>query len=65
MTSNHTNDRNARRHSHIAAKSHWIYTTQEVLGLYGVASNTLTAWKKLGASVIQKRHRSLPWSGSQ
>lgn len=48
MTSNHTNDRNARRHSHIAAKSHWIYTTQEVLGLYGVASNTLTAWKKLG-----------------
>lgn len=48
MTSNTTQSRNARRHNHLAAKSHWIYTTQEVLGLYGVTSNTLTAWKKLG-----------------
>lgn len=48
MTSTPKNTRNTRRHSHIAAKSHWIYTTQEVLSIYGITSNTLTAWKQLG-----------------
>lgn len=48
MTSNQTNVRNSRRHSHIAAKSHLIYTTREVLDLYGITPNTLTAWKQLG-----------------
>lgn len=48
MTSNTTQSRNARRHNHLAAKSHLVYTTQEVLGLYGITPNTLTAWKQLG-----------------
>lgn len=48
MASSASNIRNKRRHNHLAAKKHWVYTTQEVLDLYGVTSNTLTFWKKLG-----------------
>lgn len=48
MSSINANIRNTRRHNHQAAKSHWIYSTEEVLDLYGITANTLTAWKKLG-----------------
>ena len=46
-------DRNSRRHNTRAAKSHWIYATDEVLDLYGITPNTLTAWKKQGLPAIR------------
>lgn len=48
MSSLRSIDRNSQRHNIRAAKSHWIYATDEVLELYGIAPNTLTAWKKQG-----------------
>ncbi|SCD25320.1 hypothetical protein [Brucella inopinata] len=46
-------DRNSQRHNIRAAKSHWIYATDEVLKLYGIAPNTLTTWKKQGLPAIR------------
>lgn len=40
--------RNLRRCNTRAARTHLIYTTNEVLELYGISSSTLTSWIKLG-----------------
>lgn len=45
--------RNRGQKTKLSAQAHLIYTSNDVIELFGIAPNTLTAWKKLGLPYVR------------